>query len=149
MRNAFGMAAVAIVMAPGIPATAHHSNPAYFDMDRPITLEGRVVGVRWVNPHILLFLETKNDRGEVETWTLQGTSLNNAMRQVGLKERLRPGISIAARVWPPRNPLFLNDAETVLMTRPDDARRSSRIVGGGHVRLPNGDVLAFGGAPTF
>src|SRR6187397_3181775 len=92
MRNAFGMAAVAVVMASGIPATAHHSNPLYFDMDKPITLEGRVLGVRWVNPHILLFLETKNDRGEVETWTLQGTSLNNAMRQVGLKERLRPGI---------------------------------------------------------
>jgi len=114
-----------------------------------MTLEGMVLGVRWVNPHILLFLQTKTERGAVETWTLQGASLNNAMRQVGLKERLLPGISISARVWPPRNPLLLNEAETVLLTGPDDARRSSRIVGGGHVRLPNGDVLAFGGAPTF
>jgi hypothetical protein len=85
----------------------------------------------------------------VETWILQGASLNNANRQVGLKERLQPGISIAARVWPPRNPLFLNDAQTVLPTRPDDARQSSRIVGGGHIRFSNGDVLAFGGGPTF
>jgi hypothetical protein len=149
MKNAFGMAAVAIVIASAIPATAHHSNPLYFDVDKPITLEGQVLGVRWVNPHILLFLQTKNERGEVETWTLQGTSLNNAMRQAGLKERLQPGISIAARVWPPRNALYLNDAETVLLARPGDARRSSRIAGGGHIRLSNGDVLAFGGAPTF
>ena len=149
MRPVFGVVALALVIASGIPAAAHHSNPVYFDMDKPITLEGRVVAVRWVNPHILLFLETKNDRGEVETWTLQGTSLNNAMRQAGLKERLQPGISIAARVWPARNPLFLNNAQTVLLTRPDDPRQSSRIVGGGHVRFSNGDVLAFGGAPAF
>jgi len=66
-----------------------------------------------------------------------------------LKERLQPGISIAARVWPPRNPLFLNDAQTVLLTRADDARQSSRIVGGGQIRFSNGDVLAFGGGPAF
>ena len=140
---------MAVVIASGVPAAAHHSNPFYFGMDKPMTLQGKVLDVRWVNPHILLFLQTTNDRGEPETWILQGTSLNNAMRQVGLKERLKPGVSIAARVWPPRTPLFVNDAETVLPARPDDARRSFRIVGGGHVRFSNGDVLPFGGAPTF
>jgi hypothetical protein len=149
MRNDFGTVVVALLLASGIPAAAHHSNQFYFDVDRPITLEGRVLSVRWVNPHILLFLETKNDRGEVETWTLQGTSLNNAMRVAGLKERLQPGISIAARVWPSRNALFLDDADTVLPARPGDARTSSRIVGGGHIRLSNGVILAFGGAPRF
>jgi hypothetical protein len=143
------MAVLAMVIAPGIPALAHHSNPLYFDMAKPFTLEGEVLRVQWINPHILLFLQSKNKRGEPETWILQGTSLNNANRQVGLKERLQPGLSISARVWPSRNPLLLNDADTVLLTRPDDARKSSRIVGGGHIRFANGDVLAFGGAPTF
>ncbi len=149
MRHALGIAVLAGVVASGIPATAHHSNPLYFDMTKAITLEGEVLRLEWINPHILLFLQSKNEKGEPETWILQGTSLNNAMRQVGLKERLQPGISIAARVWLPRNPLFLNDVQTVLLTRPDDVRTSPRIVGGGHIRLSNGDVLAFGGAPTF
>ena len=144
------MAVLAVVVASGIPATAHHSNPLYFDMSKAITLEGKVLRVEWINPHILLFLQSKNEKGELETWILQGASLNNAMRQVGsMKERLQPGISISARVWPPRNPLFLNDAQTVLLTRPDDARKSSRIVGAGQIRFSNGDVLAFGGGPTF
>jgi Family of unknown function (DUF6152) len=149
MRRAFGMAVLAAVIVSGIPATAHHSNPLYFDMTKAITLEGEVLRVMWINPHILLLLQSKNERGELETWILQGASLNNAMREVGLKERLLPGISISVRVWPPRNPLFLNDAQTVLLTRPDDARTSSRIVGGGQIRFSNGDVLAFGGGPTF
>ena len=150
MRRMFLTTVLAVVVACGIQATAHHSNPLYFDMSKAITLEGTVLRVEWINPHVLLFLQSKDEKGELQTWVLHGRSLNNALREVGsMKERLKPGTPIAARVWPPRNPLFLNDAETVLMTRPDDARRSSRIVGGGHVRLPNGDVLAFGGAPTF
>ena len=149
MGRMFGTTVLAVVVASGIQATAHHSNPLFFDMSKAITLEGTVVRVEWINPHVLLFLQSKNEKGDLETWILQGASLNNANRQVGLKERLQPGISIAARVWPPRNPLFLNDAQTVLPTRPDDARQSSRIVGGGQIRFSNGDVLALGGGPTF
>jgi len=37
----------------------------------------------------------------------------------------------------------------VLLTRPDDPKTSSRIVGGGQIRLSNGDVLDFGGGPKF
>ena len=149
MRRMFGTTVLAVVVASGIQATAHHSNPLFFDMSKAITLEGTVVRVEWINPHVLLFLQSKNVTGDLETWILQGASLQNANRQAGLKERLQPGISIAARVWPPRNPLFLNDAQTVLPTRPDDARQSSRIVGGGQIRFSNGDVLALGGGPTF
>ena len=150
MTRAFGMTVLAVVIASGIPATAHHSNPLYFDVSKAITLEGTVLRVAWINPHVLLFLQSKDEKGELETWILHGRSLNNALRVVGsMKERLKPGTLISARVWPPRNPLFLNDEQTVLLTRPDDARRSSRIAGAGQIRFSNGDVLAFGGGPTF
>ncbi len=151
MRVAFlGMAVLAVVIASGIPATAHHSNALYFDMSKAITLEGEVLRVEWINPHILLFLQSKNDKGQSEAWILHGSSLGNALRQVGsMKERLKPGTLISARVWPPRNPLFLNDVQAVLLTRPDDARKFSRIVGAGEIRFSNGDVVAIGGGPTF
>jgi Family of unknown function (DUF6152) len=151
MRVAFlGMAVLAVVIASGIPATAHHSNALYFDMSRAITLEGEVLRVEWINPHVLLFLQSMNDKGQSEAWILHGSSLGNALRQVGsMKERLKPGTLISARVWPSRNPLFLNDVQAVLLTRPDDARKSSRIVGAGEIRFSNGDLVAIGGGPTF
>ena len=43
----------------------------------------------------------------------------------------------------------MNDAQTVLLTKPDDARKSSHIVGGGQIRFANGDVMNFGAAPKF
>ena len=61
MRRAFGMAVLAVVIASGVQATAHHSNPLYFDMARAMTLEGEVLRVEWINPHILLFLQSKNE----------------------------------------------------------------------------------------
>jgi hypothetical protein len=149
MRRTFGTAVLAVVVASGVPATAHHSNPHYFDMAKAVTLEGVVLGVRWINPHIILYLQSTNAKGELETWVVHGSSPSNAVRQVGLKDRLQPGIAVTARAWPSRIPLFLNDEETVWQARPDDARQSPRIVGGGQIRFANGDVVAFGGGPKF
>jgi hypothetical protein len=150
MRTALGgIAVLALAVATSAPAMAHHSNPLYFDMTKAITLEGLILRVEWINPHALMFLQVKNEKGELETWTIQGTSPINFNRKPELKDRLKPGIRVAVRVFPQRNPLFLDDTQTVLRARPDDPKTSSRIVGGGPVRLSNGDVLAFGGGPTF
>ena len=132
-----------------VPASAHHSHQLYFDTTKALTLEGDVVRLEWINPHILLFLQSKNEKGEPVTWIIQGASLNNAERQTGLKERLKPGVTVAVRVFPSRNPLYVNDTQTVLVTRPDDPRTSPFIVGGGQVRFANGDVMNFGTAPKF
>lgn len=150
MTRACATTVLAVVILSGIPATAHHSNPLYFDMSKAITLEGEVLRVDWINPHVLVYLESKNDKGQPETWILHGSSLRNALRAVGsMKDRLTPGTAISARAWPSRNPLFVNDVQTVLLTRPDDARQSSRIVGAGEIRFSNGDVVALGGGPRF
>jgi hypothetical protein len=98
---------------------------------------------------MLIFLQSTNEKGELETWTIQGASPVNFNRKPELKERLKAGISVAVRVWPSRQPLYLDDTQTVLHTRPDDPKTSSRIVGGGQIRLSNGDELNFGGGPSF
>ena len=144
-----GIAVLAVVIAWGIPATAHHSQAFYFDTTKAITLEGEIVRVEWINPHILVFMQSKNEKGEMETWTIEGSSPNNALRRVGLKEKLQPGTAVSIRAHPSRNPLYLNDALTVLVTRPDDSRKSSRIVDGGQIRFPNGDIETIGGGPAF
>ena len=150
MRTAFcGLVVLAFAVVSSAPATAHHSNPLYFDMTKAITLEGLILRVEWINPHALIFLQSKNEKGELETWTNQGTSPINFNRKPELKERLKAGIWVAVRVFPPRNALYLDDTQTVLLARPDNPKTSSRIVGGGQIRFSNGDVVAIGGGPKF
>jgi len=141
---------LAVVLAWSIPATGHHSQAMYFQIDKAITLEGEIVRVEWINPHVLLFLQSKKDKGQSETWILHGHSLNNALRKVGpAKDRLKPGTVITARAHPSRNPLYVNDAQTVLLTKPDDTRKSPYIVGVGEIKFSNGDVVELGGGPKF
>jgi hypothetical protein len=50
---------------------AHHSPSAIFDMSKHVTVTGTLTRVDWVNPHIVLMMETKGDGGKVEQWKLE------------------------------------------------------------------------------
>jgi hypothetical protein len=52
------------------PALAHHGAAAY-DMSKSITLDGTVTNLEWNNPHCLLHFDAKNDKGEVQHWTIE------------------------------------------------------------------------------
>jgi hypothetical protein len=54
------LACVAIAAA---PLAAHHGRGATFDMQKRVTLKGTVSQVKWQNPHVLIFLDVKDDAG--------------------------------------------------------------------------------------
>ena len=62
---------------------AHHSVAGQFDSNKPLTLKGVVSKVEWINPHIYLFLDVKDDSGATTTWAL-ATLPTAMMRRAGL-----------------------------------------------------------------
>ena len=71
-RKFFGALAVALMVG-GAAATevqAHHSFAAEFDINRPVTLQGAVTKVEWVNPHIFVYIDVKDASGKVTPWML-------------------------------------------------------------------------------
>ena len=66
----FVWAAVA-ALACALPIIAHHSFSAEFDSGKTVTLRGVVSKVDWINPHIFVYLDVKDDSGKVTTWALQ------------------------------------------------------------------------------
>jgi hypothetical protein len=65
-----GMLAIAVMLLGAVSASAHHSFAAEFDIDKPLTLKGIVTKVEWVNPHVYLYLDAKDDSGKVTQWAL-------------------------------------------------------------------------------
>jgi hypothetical protein len=50
---------------------AHHSPSAIFDMSKHVAVTGTLTRVDWVNPHIVLMMETKGEGGKVEQWKFE------------------------------------------------------------------------------
>ena len=64
-----GLISLACV-ALGSPLSAHHSVSGQFDVTKKIVLEGTVVRVDWVNPHIYVHLKVKDAAGQEAVWRL-------------------------------------------------------------------------------
>ena len=61
------------------PAFAHHGAAA-FDMGTTLTLKGTVSEFRFINPHVLISINSKDENGQMQTWTGELTSPNNLTR---------------------------------------------------------------------
>jgi PhoPQ-activated pathogenicity-related protein len=45
---------------------------ALFDFSQRFTTTGTLTKVDWRNPHIYVFVDAKNEKGQVETWSFEG-----------------------------------------------------------------------------
>ena len=56
------------LMVAATPVAAHHSFAAEFDAAQPITIKGKVTKIAWTNPHVWIYLNVADDKGQVANW---------------------------------------------------------------------------------
>jgi len=76
---------VAVLLASG-SALAHNSFQAEFDISKPLTLKGTVAKVEWVNPHVYVHLDVKDDKGGLARWAFE-TLGPGRMRAEGMSKQ--------------------------------------------------------------
>ena len=86
-----------------MPVLAHHSFKAEYDDNHPITLTGTVTKVIWKNPHVMLYLDVKDEAGKVANWELELNSPNMLMSQGWKVDSLKPGDQVTANGFPAKN----------------------------------------------
>jgi hypothetical protein len=69
-RNRLVLAAATTLVCV-VPLAAHHAVTAEFDPSKTITFKGVVSKVEWVNPHIFIYVDVKDEAGITTTWMLQ------------------------------------------------------------------------------
>ena len=85
------------------PLSAHHGRGQSFDMKNRVTLKGTVSQVKWQNPHVLIFIDVKDDSGKVVTWAFENSNVHTLATQGYNRNTLRVGQEVTAIVNPAAN----------------------------------------------
>ena len=78
------------------PVLAHHGETNY-DTEKLVTVKATVTNFEFINPHVQIFMDAKNDKGEIEKWTCEARSPAMLVRNGDWdKNTLKPGDTITA-----------------------------------------------------
>src|SRR6185295_14282574 len=88
------VASAGMLMAAALSVSAHHSFSAEFDSTKPVTLEGKVVMMEWVNPHSWLHIDVTNPDGKVVRWKIEGGSPSVLLRKGWNRDSLPAGLKV-------------------------------------------------------
>jgi cyclase len=89
-------------LASSIPLLAHHGNASY-DYAATKTVIGIVTEWTWSNPHCLLKVNSKDEKGNVTPWILETNSPVDLLRTGWTAASVKPGDEVTVDVIPTKN----------------------------------------------
>jgi uncharacterized protein DUF6152 len=85
------------------PLLAHHGETNY-DTEKLVSVKATVTSFQFINPHVQIYLDEKNDKGEIEKWICEARSPAMLVRNGGWdKNTLKPGDVITATGFRAKN----------------------------------------------
>lgn len=104
MKNRLVVAFLLVMIGSAVsrPLFAHHSSSAY-DMAHPVDMKGIVTNMEWGNPHVFIYMDMKDDKGNVEQWRVEGNSPNMLQRAGWKKEMIKVGDQLTVSGAPAKN----------------------------------------------
>jgi Family of unknown function (DUF6152) len=87
------LSVVIAVLLAAAPVWAHHGSTG-FDQKKPVHFTGKVSGLDWSNPHIVIHVDVAGSDGKVATWLVNARPPNVAIREGFSKNSFAVGTEI-------------------------------------------------------
>jgi len=88
-----GLFMVASFLMISAPLFAHHS--INWAEREATTLTGKLVEFKFINPHVMLYIEVTDERGTIQKWTIEGTGPARLRRAGWDNDTLKAGTVIS------------------------------------------------------
>jgi len=86
----------------GGTAFAHHGVAGY-DNSKTVTLDGTVTKYNWINPHVFVYVDAKDEKGKVENWIIELAAPLMMQRFGWTKDSIKVGDHLVADVHPAKS----------------------------------------------
>jgi hypothetical protein len=130
-RSVAGLVFVLAICTADWPVTAHHSFAAQYDRDKPVTLQGRVTRLEWMNPHIYFYMDVTDAAGVTANWAIEGGAPTSLYRAGWRRDSLKVGEIVTVHGYLARNGTKLANMRDAILA---DGRK---VFGGQQYYGPN------------
>jgi hypothetical protein len=94
---------ISLVGMISLPLLAHHGTGGTYEMEKPITLKGTITEFKFVNPHVLIFLDVPGKNGVGVNWLAEGPSVINWTRAGWNRNSVKAKDQVVVSVFPAKN----------------------------------------------
>src|SRR5579862_7067754 len=106
-----------VLLVAAIPATAHHSFAAEYDASKPCKMTGTVSKFELTNPHSWIFIDVKDEQGNIVTWEFETANPNSLFRRGYKKGMILPGMVVTIEGYLAKDSSHTGNAH--VLTMPD------------------------------
>jgi hypothetical protein len=99
-----------------LPIEAHHSFAAEYDASKAVRITGVISKVEWTNPHSYLYIDVKDDKGNLASWTCEGGAPNTLSRRGFTKNAIKIGDTVTIDGYGAKDGSHLMDARRITLS---------------------------------
>src|SRR6185503_2254287 len=86
-----------------------------FDQNKPVDLSGAVTKVQWTSPHVMTYIDVKDNSGKVTSWKVELGSPAQLTKAGWTRDKLKVGQMVSLHGWQAKNGTNFANAEEVTM----------------------------------